>query len=211
MKKRIAPSAILTAGAGTQDPWGDGPSLSSKIKSGEVKLPAGAIYARDADFNSLYVNYEHIPRMIRVEAKAADKVHIQVYAETTREWIKLPVPLTYPLGTDLDRLPAGNKPREDEKRKEAGKRLAASRPVKEALTPEKHHGKKVFKGKIGETNALVDIGDGYLTLIIDKTGPKEMASKMKMELVSQSEASKYAMSIYTEAWKKGREGLKNAK
>src|SRR3990167_1931751 len=85
-------------------------STCALVMTGKEKLPKGAVLAEKADFNLLYVNFEHTPRMIRIESKAANRVHVQVYNELSREWIKTTVPMNYPLHTQVDALPTTHRP-----------------------------------------------------------------------------------------------------
>jgi len=117
-KEKPAPKAstlvALMSKFKTKDAFQDGPSLSSAVIKGVEKLPAGCAHAKDADFNEVYANLEHEPRMCRVEAKTGSGVNLQVYIETTREWRKVTVAHLYPLTPDLTILGADKTPRADE-------------------------------------------------------------------------------------------------
>jgi len=213
MKKTVptkAPSKVLTGGIeGSMDPL-EAPSRSTKIMDGVEKAPKGTITAGEAEENVDYVNFEKTPRMVRIvpnKELAANKIRkIQFWSGPGYGWAECTVPFAYPLilATN-ENTPYCAKPQDPEVAAAARKARAAHLPkfkkTKPDPTPEKADGKRVFKGKLNGKNVLFDSGDGSTVATLEAgVALADGAKKVKRDLVSQKDATPYAMWVFTKAW-----------
>lgn len=151
-------------------------------------------------------------KMFRLLSKEkSGDVKVTMYADNLKEWLNLTVKSNFELTTDERYLSEMKKP--VEKSKEERRARAAHLPKFQKTKPDPEKtpasGKKVFKGKLGSKSVLFDAGDGSTVVMLESgTNLKEAAKVAKRELVSQDDATPYAVWVFTQQWKASRQAVK---
>ena len=194
----------------TSDPR-EANSRSTNIIEGREPLPKGATTAGKADPEMHYVNYEKTNRLVRVvpdsALRALKQVKISFYSGVDYGWLEATVPEAYPLiPAEHADAPLCVKPLSEDDAKAIAKKRAAHLPkfqkTKPDPKPQKADGKRVFKGRLNEKNVLFDAGDGSTVAVLENGVPiKDGAKANKRELVSQSDATEYAVWVFVQQWK----------
>jgi len=197
-------------------------------ESKEVRKPGkDELYLRDAEYEQIYCtvpclkNMDGIhpglypkPMALRLHKKCKNgMIDVIFWSGYAHEWLSLSTTGEMIISTDLGRIPREDRPRRShEVAKQKADRAAhlpkfqRTKPIPEKIPA---NGKKAFKGKLGRVNVLLDIADGSKVCDVPEGTPfADAAKKHKRVLVSQSEATEYAMYVFTCLWKEERKALR---
>jgi hypothetical protein len=204
------------------------PAAATPAKSAKRVPGKDELYMKDAEYEQIYCtvpclkNMEGIhpglhpkPMALRLFKRCKNETFDVIFwSGYAQEWLPLNAPGDMIISTDLDRIPREDRPRRthDVAKQKADRaahlpKFQRTKPIPEKVAA---NGKKVFKGKLGRVNVLLDIGDGSKVCDVPEGTPfADAAKKHKRSIVSQSEATEYAMYVFTEAWKAGRKALRD--